>query len=96
MSGELKPVDEWDFHTSETKYVLHSNLRALIDEANKSKVPFRLFRKVSPRQGFIETVVLNDVVFQSDGERIRQGVWDERKLVITGEGVFTLTGEEAE
>lgn len=91
-------VERWDFATvtTETKLVLHANLRAMVTEANQSGLPFRLFRKMSPREGFVETVVLNDVAFQSDGKSIRQGVWDERKLIITGEGVFGLNGEEAD
>lgn len=101
MSGShdsLKAVERWDFETvtTETKLVLHANLREVVAEANQSGLRFRLYRKMSPREGFVETVVLQDVAFQSDGKSIRQGVWDDRLLIITGEGVFALNGEEAD
>lgn len=79
--------------TTETRLLLHEPLRAVVDQANQQGLPFRFFRKLGPT-GFVETVVLEDVVFQCDGVRVRQGVWDGR-LVITGEGVFTLDGTEA-
>ncbi len=91
--------DVWlDVITTETKMLVHENLRSVVREANHSKLPFRLFRDQGER-GLVETVVLSDIAFQSDGVSIRQGLWQEngeRKLLVTGEGAFNLQGTEVD
>lgn len=90
MSGD----DQWgDITTTEHRLLFHENLKGLVAEANRQKLPFRVFRDTSGAR-LVETVVLSDIAFQSDGTWVRQGLWDERRLLITGDGTFDLKGLE--
>ncbi len=91
--------DVWmDVVTTETKALIHENLRSVVKEANTKRLPFRLFRDQGAT-AMIETVVLSDIAFQSDGVIIRQGLWEDSggyRLLITDRGAFNLQGEEVD
>jgi len=93
------PSDLWlDVVTTETKILVHENLRSVVREANTSKLPFRLFRDQGTH-GLVETVVLSDIAFQSDGITVRRGLWEdtgELRLLLTEEGAFNLQGNEVD
>ena len=92
--------DVWlDVVTTETKILVHENLRSVVKEANKSRLPFRLFRDQGD-VGLIETVVLSDIAFQSDGQIIRRGLWEDTgdlRVLIADDGIaWDLQGHEVD
>ena len=92
--------DVWlDVVTTETKLLVHDNLRSVVREANTSKLPFRLFRDQGDT-ALIETVVLSDIAFQSDGKTVRRGLWEETgdyRVLISDDGVaYDLQGHEVD
>ena len=88
--------DIWlDVVTTETKILVHENLRSVVKEANTNKLPFRLFRDQGAT-GMVESVVLSDIAFQSDGHTVRRGLWEDTggyRLLLTDEGAFDLQGQ---